>query len=185
MKKIFFLIAAIFISIASQAQIQIDETFSNDLIIIGNISSGKATNLMGAMSNQPVARIAEHKLYCRVFKDKFTYGILIDTENKVDDDFEFALGTDISKAKESINQILTLMATKPSNTSVSVKDEDKRTIQINIQNKGKITLDAIDMNGATVCNQAYLTKANLERALKLLDNKAEKKVKERIEKNNM
>ena len=48
-----------------------------------------------------------------------------------------------------------------------------------------ITLDVIDAKGAIICNKVYLTRANLDRALKLLDKKAEDKVKEQIERNKM
>lgn len=185
MKKALFLFLTTFTIITSNAQIQVQESFSNDLVIIGNISTGKAANVMGAMNGRYTPPSPEHKLYCRIFRDKVTYGILVNTENRFDDDFEFALGTDTGKAKESINSIIELMATKPLKTSVTVKDEDERTIQINLQTRKLITLDVIDSKGAIICNKVYLTRANLDRALKLLDKKAEDKVKERIEQNKM
>lgn len=187
MKKVLFLILLTFIAIiTSNAQITIQETFSNDLVIIGNISTGRAVNVMSAMGSKPnTPPAAEHKLYCRIFNDKVTYGILVDTENKFDDDFEFALGTDVEKAKESINSIIKFMGTKPLKTSFTVKDEDERTIQINLQTRKQITLEVIDAKGAIVCNKVCLSQSNLERALKLLDKKAEEKVKERIKQNNM
>lgn len=122
-------------------------------------------------------------VWIRIFRDKITYGILVDTENKFDDDFEFALGTDVEKAKESINSIIKFMASKPLKTSFTVKDEDERTIQINLNTRKQIILDVIDAKGAVICNKVSLSQANLERALKLLDKKAEAKVKERIEQN--
>lgn len=189
MKKGLFLILFTFVTIiASNAQIKIEKTFTNDLIIIGNISSGKALNVMGAMGSngytQP-AHLAEHKLYCRIYGEKTTYGILVDTENKHDDDFEFALGTDMEKAKESINQLLEFMKKQPLKTSITVTDEDKRTIQINLKNRKTITLQVIDAQDAIVVNDVYLTTSNLERALKLLNKKAEEKVKEAIKRNNI
>ena len=53
--------------------------------------------------------------------EKTTYGILVNTENRFDDDFEFALGTDIEKAKESLNAILGFMNDSPLKTSIVVK----------------------------------------------------------------
>lgn len=186
MRKVLLLAVSLFVSIInSNAQIQIEESFTNDLVIIGNISSGAALNAMGSMSGKYSPPAAEHKLYCRIFKDKVTYGILVDTENRFDDDFEFALGTDIEKAKESINSIVKFMETKPLKTSFTTKDEDERKIQINIQSRKSITLEVIDAKGDIVCNKVSLTLSNLERALKLLDKKAEKIVQKRLEQNNI
>lgn len=185
MRKLLFLIFALFITIVSNAQIKIEQTFTNDLIIIGNISSGKAWNAVAAAGgNYNTSRLAEHKLYCRIFGEKTTYGILVDTENRFDDDFEFALGTDMGKAKESINQLLQFMADKPLKTSITVKDEDERTIQINLKSRKTISLQVVDAQGITVVNDVYLSTSNLERALKLLDKKAEAKVNETIKRNN-
>ncbi len=181
MKKILFLITFSIIAIVSNAQIKVEKKFTNDLIIIGNISSGGALNVMGATPS----RVAEHKLYCRIYGEKTTYGILVDTENRHDDDFEFALGTDMEKAKESINQLLEFMKKEKLNTSITVTDEDERTIQINLKSRKSITLQVIDAHGAIVVNDVYLTTSNLERALKLLDKKAEKKVNDAIKRNNM
>lgn len=185
MKKVLLLVVLTFVTIiALNAQIQIEKSFANDLVIIGNISSGAAMNMIGSMnSKQYNAPIPEHKLYCRIFHDKVTYGILVDTENRFDDDFEFALGTDIEKAKQSINLIIEFMRTKPLKTSITTKDEDDRTIQINLETRKQIWLEVIDDKGSIICNKVRLTLANLERALKLLDKKAEKKIQERLKQN--
>ena len=185
MKKLLLLAAIATMSVwSAHAQIQVEKTFTNDLIIIGNLSAGAAMNVIGAFGNKPVPTMAEHKLYCRIFHEKTTYGILVDTENRFDDDFEFALGTDIEKARESINLILEFMATKPLQTSLTVTDEDYRTIQLNLTKRNVITLDAIDAKGAVICNKVVLTQSNLNRALKLLDGKTEKKVAKAIARNN-
>ncbi len=185
MKKLLILIVAFcgLTSLSANAQIQIQQSFTNNLIIIGNITSGEAMNVLSALNGTPT-HMAEHKLYCRIFKDKTTYGILVDTENRVDDDFEFALGKNINEAKTSLNTILGFMQSNPLNTSITVKDEDNRTIQINLKTKKGITLQAIDANGAIICNDVRLTRKNLERALLLLDSKAERAVAEAISKNN-
>lgn len=47
MKKVLFLILTTFTIITSNAQIQVQESFSNDLVIIGNIYPGNAANVMG------------------------------------------------------------------------------------------------------------------------------------------
>lgn len=183
MKKLLLLVAIATMAFTANAQIKIQESFTNDLIIIGNLSGGKAVNVMSAM-NGSADRVAEHKLYCRIFHEKTTYGILADTENRFDDDFEFALGTDIQKARESIETILKFMETNPLKTSLGVEDEDGRTIQINLLKRNVITLKAIDAQGAVIVDDVRLQRSNLERALKLLDNKAERKVAEAIAKNN-
>ena len=184
MKKFLFLAAVAALSVCgANAQIKVEKTFTNDLIIIGNLSAGSAVNVMNALNGTP-SRVAEHRLYCRIIGDKTTYGILVDTENRFDDDFEFALGTDIEKARESLGLILEFMRTNPLQTSFTVTDEDERTIQINLKKRNVISLDAIDAKGDVICNKVYLTQANLERGLKLLDAKAEKKVAQAIIKNN-
>ena len=172
MKKLLFIVVMTFMCSLTYAQIKVQNSFANDLIIIGNLSMGKAINVIGGTNT----RAAEHKLYCRIFKDKVTYGILVDTENRFDDDFEFALGTDIEKARESINTILMFMKDNPLKTSMTVTDEDNRVIQLNLVNRKTISLDALSANGATICNKVILLQSNLQRALKLLDNKAEEKV---------
>ena len=107
----------------------------------------------------------------------------MDTENSFDDDFEFALGTDIAKAKQSIEAILDFMKHSDINRSITTEDEDGRTIQINLKSRKSITLQAIDMQGAIIVNDVLLSKSNLERALQMLDGKAEEKVAKAIEKN--
>ena len=181
MKKFLFsLVLILFSHSIVNAQIKVQQSFTNDLIIIGNISSGTALNMMGS-ANGP--KLAEHRLYCRIYKEKTTYGILVDTQNRFDDDFEFALGTNISQARESIEIIMKFMDENPLKTSMTIEDEDKRKIQLNLRTKRSISLDAIDMNGEIVCDKVLLNRANLERALKLLDNKAEEKVVKAINKN--
>ncbi len=112
------------------------------------------------------------------------YGILVDTENRFDDDFEFALGKNISEAKTSLDTIIGFMDSNPLGTSITVKDEDGRIIQINLKTKRLITLQAIDAKGDVICNDVTLARGNLERALMLLDSKAELKVAKTIRKNN-
>ena len=109
---------------------------------------------------------------------------MVNTENQFDDDFEFALGTDIEKAKESIYTIIDFMKTKPLKTSFTVLDEDGRTIQINLPHRKRITLEVVDGDGKIIVNKVLLTMQNLERAIKLLDAKAEEKVQRVIERNN-
>ena len=75
------------------------------------------------------------------------------------------------------------MQENPLKTSLTIEDEDKRKIQINLKTKKSITLDAIDMNGDVVCDKVLLNYSNLERALKLLDKKAEEKVNKAKNKN--
>ena len=187
MRKLLSIAFLLFGLVASaNAQIKIEQTFTNDLIIIGNISSGKAANVITALGGGPYANVRnpEHKLYCRIFKDKTTYGILVDTQNRFDDDFEFALGTNIEKAKESLQIILGLMETAPLKTSQTVVDEDGRTIQINLMRRNNISLNAIDVHGKIICNEIFLSRGNLKRAINLLDNKADRKVAKAQARNN-
>lgn len=184
-KLVLFLLCMFALSFNAKAQIVIEETFDNDLIIIGNISSGAALNALGAMSGS-TSNLEEHKLYCRLWKDKVTYGILIDTRNRVDDDFEFALGTNIEEAKQSIQTILNFMENSDKGKSIKVSDEDGRKIQINLQNRKGVTMKVIDDSEGedrVIVDNVFLTVKNFERALKLLDEKADKVVKDAIEKN--
>ncbi len=182
MKKVLFsLLLIVGLSTVSFAQIQIEESYSNDLIIIGNISDGAAFTAISMFGSSP-QHYAEHKVYCRIFKDKTTFGILVDTESTVDDDFEFALGTDISKARESIKLILGFMDKNPIGKSIEVKDEDGRTIQIHIVKKNRIMLKVLD-GTEILYNNIYLTKNHLMRADSLIENDAMKKVEKALKKN--
>lgn len=178
-------IAAIFCTAVSvNAQIQVQETFTNDLIIIGNISSGAANNVLGAIGGNPSTKQAEHRLYCRIFKDKVTYGILVDTQNRYDDDFEFALGPDIDKSRQSVEMLLKFMKESDKNTSMVVTDEDNRTIQITLKSRTVIHLQVLESDRTTIIvNNVYLNQANLQRTIKLLNKKAEEKVAAALLKN--
>ena len=185
MRKIFLLTAFMFgVVVSVNAQIKIEQTLTNDLIIIGNISGGSAMNIVNPILTGSTDRTAEHRLYCRVFKDKVIYGILVYTQNKFYNDFEFALGTDIEKAKESIKMMLSFMANAPLKRSQTITDEDNRVIQLNLVKRKHMTLRVIDAHGEIICNKAILSKGNLERAIKLLDKKAERKVATACAKNN-
>ena len=46
MKKILLLVIGLFVSLTINAQIKIKESFDNSLIIIGNVSAGKAMNVL-------------------------------------------------------------------------------------------------------------------------------------------
>lgn len=74
MKKLYFTVLMLMTLTSAIAQINVHDTFANDLIIIGNISSGRALNLIGGSSS---TKLAEHRLYCRIFRETTTYGILI------------------------------------------------------------------------------------------------------------
>lgn len=183
MRKLLLFLFVFAMNFTAKAQIVIEESFNNDLIIIGNISSGAALNALGAMSGS-TANLEEHKLYCRFFKDKVTYGILIDTRNRMDDDFEFALGTNIEEAKQSISTILDFMENSDKGKSITVSDEDKRRIQINLQNRKGVTLKVLSEDDTKIIvDNVLLTVKNFERAIELLDKKAEKVVAEAIARN--
>ena len=165
----------------AKAQIKVEKSFNNELIIIGNLSAGRAVNVMGSTSYGPVA---EHKLYCRLFNDKVTYGILISTPNHVDDDFEFALGTDVFKAKESVGILLNFMKESDIGKSLTITDEDGRTIQIDLIKRNRIKLKIMDSErNEVILEDVSLLRVNLERALYLLENKAHDKVIKKIIKN--
>lgn len=183
MRKLLLFLFVFAMNFTAKAQIVIEESFNNDLIIIGNISSGAALNALGAMSGS-TSNLEEHKLYCRFFKDKVTYGILIDTRNRMDDDFEFALGTNIEEAKQSISTILDFMENSDKGKSITVSDEDKRRIQINLQNRKGVTLKVLSEDDTKIIvDNVLLTVKNFERAIELLDKKAEKVVAEAIARN--
>ena len=183
-KALILMILALFGSKAMNAQIQIQDEYANDLIIIGNVSIGGGANAFGAMSGD-MTKVAEHKLYCRMFGDKTTYGILVDTGNRFDDDFEFALGTDIVKAIESVETLLEFMKTRPLGTSINVIDEDGRTIQINLEGRNTISLKVLDGSNRVIAEDVILLESNLKRAKKLLETQAEKKVMKAMKKNGM
>lgn len=177
----------ILLSGTATAQIKIEAVVANQLIIIGNISDGEAWNTVSAISGAlagsttPTTKLETHKLYCRVLGEKTTFGILI--FGKQNERFEFALGTDIEKAKESLNAILSFMATSALGTSMAVTDEDSRLIQIDLplygnKSRKNINLQVLSAEKEVIIGMVHLTKSNLERAIKLLDKKAEKKIAE-------
>lgn len=183
MKRILLLTVLALSFVSVNAQIKLGQTFANDLIIIGNLSDGQVQNAILALNGyKPI--IQEHKLYCRIFKDKVTYGILVDTQNRFDDDFEFALGTDMEKAKESLRMILLFMDSTPLGTSQTATDEDDRVIQLNLEKRNSLTLEVLDAQGKIICDKVTLSKHHLERAFKLLNKKAEKKVAKAYARNN-
>lgn len=181
MRKLFLIVVMVLVGFGTKAQIQIEETYTNDLIIIGQVSAGAALN---ALSSKGPA-MAEHQLYCRVFKEQTTYGILIDSPNSYDDDLEFTLGETIEQAQQSIETLIKFLDEKPRNTSVNIKDQKGRTFQLTNNLKNSFAIKVFDAKGdVIVTNGCNLTKNNLTRASELLATKAEARVKKAIEKNN-
>lgn len=180
MKKILFLLAFILLShFVVNAQIKVQESFTNDLINIGSIAAGGIINSVTNYGNS----IPNHRVYCRILKDKTTYGLLLDTPNRYEDDFEFALGTTVKEAQESINLIIKFMNDNPLKTSMIVDDEEGRKVQLNLKTKKILYLNVLDAKGDFIFNEIPLHLPNLEKALKLLDEKAEEKVKKAVNKN--
>ena len=180
MKRILFLLVCILSShFVVDAQIKVQEAFTNDLIIIGDIAAG---GIINSITNEGYEGLPNHKLYCRIFKDKTTYGLLLDTPNMFEDRFEFALGTTINEAKESIDLIIKFMKENPLKTSMVVNDEEGRKVQLSLKTKKIISLDVIDAKGDFVFNKILLHLPNLEKALKLLDEKAEERVNKALSK---
>lgn len=181
-------------------QIEVERNFTNMLIVIGNISHGKVMNDLfydapgsswhyrdrnaAGVIEHAGLRSTEHRLYCRIFKDKVTYGILIDTRHKLDDDLEFALGSDTFAAQSSLKTLLDFMSNSPLHRSIVVKDEENRIFQFNLSGRKLLLMEAIDAHGAEICSKVEITRRNLLRALRLLDRKAEKRVSEIIARNN-
>ena len=181
MKKLILSMIVAFACFGANAQIVIEETYTNDLIIIGPVSANAALN---ALSSQG-PNLAEHRLYCRVFKDQTTYGILIDSPNSLDDDLELTLGENIEQAQQSIATLLKFLEEKPKNTSVNIKDQKGCTFQLTNVLKNQFAIKVFDANGdVIVTDGCTLTKNNLNRASELLATKAEARVKKAIEKNN-
>ena len=108
--------------------------------------------------------------------------MLLDTPNMYEDDFEFALGTNINEAKESIELIIKFMKENPLKTSMVVDDEDGRKVQLNLITKKILYLNVIDAKGDFIFNEIPLHLPNLEKALKLLDKKAEERVNKELSK---
>ena len=180
MKKILFLLVFVLSSHSiANAQIKIQESFTNDLIYIGGIEAG---GIINSVTNKGYELLPAHKVYCRIFKDKTTYGLLLDAPNMYEDDFEFALGTNIKEAKESIELIIKFMKENPLKTSMVVDDEDGRKVQLNLITKKILYLNVIDAKGDFIFNEIPLHLPNLEKALKLLDEKAEERVNKELSK---
>lgn len=75
------------------------------------------------------------------------------------------------------------MKTKPLKTSINVVDEDGRTVQITIATKNSISMKVLGGDNAVIVSNVMLTNGNLDRAIKLLETKAEKVVNKKLDKN--
>ncbi len=185
MKKLLTLVALILGTYAAFGQLKIENKFDNELIMIGNISGGAFLNATNTITNGPgsAPRVAEHRVYCRIFDGKTTYGLLVDTQNRFDDDFEFALGLTVDSAVKSVNDLIDLVTNSDAGTSYTVTDEDERKIQLNIERRKILSIKAIDAQGKVICDEVQLNLNNLNRAKELLLTKAEWKVERTLKKN--
>ncbi len=161
--------------LGAQAQIQITDVFDNNLIIIGELSAGKALN---ALSSTTTNRLTEYSLYYRILGEEETIGILIDTENPMDDDIEFALGADIKETEKSIDILKDFLRKSDLKVSATIEDVQGRILQATKYTDKLLRIHSIDSHGKVIVdNCVYLNKRILNRATRLLLEEAEEKIK--------
>ncbi|HIV80661.1 MAG TPA: hypothetical protein IAB13_06860 [Candidatus Avanaerovorax faecigallinarum] len=162
----------------SFAQINLEKTFANEIIVLGELSGGAALNAIGnvasAMGGGYYSNTAEHKLFCRCYHDSLALGILVQTANRFDDDMEIALGKDFETTKQSFSDLVLWYDSSVKGHSVSFTDIWGRRVQIN-RNQNNISLDVIDdINSKVIAENVVLTRQNLVKGIKLLDNPKKK-----------
>lgn len=161
-----FLVVTMFLAATASAQIQVTESFANELEILGNISSGSAMNALGG-------EVPIHKLYKRTFKDRITYGILGQTSNRFSNDMEIALGTTVDETRQSVEALIHLMDAGKKGESITITDVEGRKYQIDWQSKNWVHVQLVqyaDNEGLddVVAGFISLSRRQLERALKIL-----------------
>lgn len=178
MKKFLLAVCMTIASVTSFAQINLDQTFANEIIVLGELSGNATLNVIGnvasAMGGGYYSNAAEHKLFCRCYHDSLALGILVQTANRFDDDMEIALGKDFETTKKSFSDLVSWYDNSVKGQSVSFTDICGRRVQIN-KNQNNISLDVIDdINFKVIAENVVLTRQNLVRGIKLLDNPKKK-----------
>lgn len=177
------LFATVVSAVPSGAQIKIqkEESFANELMFLGDISSGTALNVLGALGG--TGTISDiHRLYCRIFHDKLTIGIAVETQNRFDDNMEIALGHDFSSTNESLQSLIDWMDEATNGMSISFEDIEGRGIQINKEKaKDRIHIQILnDLETRTVVGKVILARSNLVKAQSLLNEKNQKKITDKL-----
>lgn len=121
-------------ALPAQIKLTKQQTFANELFSLGNISGGATLNTIGRVSSAIGGGFYqegfEHKLYCRIYHDQLTIGILVITPNTFDDDMEISLGTDFETTNQSLQEIVNWYDNNSDGTSVLFKDIEGRLVQI-------------------------------------------------------
>ena len=184
MKRIALLFLFIPIFAFGQISLNEKESFGNEVIRLGNISSGGAVNAIGligsALSGEYYEEGDEHILYCRIFKDKITIGIGVKTANSFDDDMEIALGTDFQTTDKSLQDIIDWDARSAKGVSTSFTDIDGRKVQLSKKSNGFYVKVARNTNSNIIVGDVTLTSKNLKRAQSLLNESNYRKIKNKL-----
>ena len=179
MKKLLVTMCTAIISVSSFAQINLEQTFANEIIVLGELSGGAALNVIGnvasAMGGGYYSNTAEHKLFCRCYHDSLAVGILVQTANRFDDDMEIALGKDFETARQSFSDLVSWYDNSVKGQSVSFTDIWGRRVQVN-RNQNNISLNVIDdINSKVIAENVMLKRENLVKGITLLDNPKKRK----------
>ena len=174
MKKLLVIMCAAIGSVSSFAQIKMEQTFANEIIVLGELSGGAALNVIGnvasAMGGGYYSNTAEHKLFCRCYHDSLAVGILVQTANRFDDDMEIALGKDFETARQSFSDLVSWYDNSVKGQSVSFMDIWGRRVQVN-RNQNNISVNVIDdIDSRIVAENVLLKRENLVKGMTLLDN---------------
>lgn len=188
-KKIYRItVAAIFLLVtnALSAQIKLtkQQTFANELFSLGNISGGATLNTIGKISSAIGGGYYqegfEHKLYCRIFHEQLTIGILVITPNTFDDDMEISLGTDFATTNQSLQEIVNWYDSNSDGTSVLFKDIEGRLVQIDrIHDYIRFKI-LREEDFKVIVDDVLLSRQYITNAQKLLNKKNAEKIYDRL-----
>lgn len=178
MKKLITFALMVCFGLGAEAQIQIEETYANKLDIIGPLHFG--ANL--GETSYDGSKNSNYHLYKRTFKEDVTFGILIQSTNRFDDDVEIALGRTEAEAAESVNVILNFLATNEPKTSTEFTDLNGNKFQFTVYNKNFLSYKVLSYYvGKTFVadDYPYIKKTMLIKALELLGVAPESKSKKK------
>lgn len=171
-------------SIRAQINLNSEKAFANEIISLGNISEGAVVNAIGggagALSGRYYSRMSELKLYCRIFHEDLTLGLLVKTSNSFDDDMEVALGRDFDETNKSLQSILDWFDSNPNGSSISFDDIQGRHILLNKVPYSMEIKVINDIDHKIIVDNVFLKKGYIQRAQSLLNNENLRKISTKL-----
>ena len=172
----------------AQINLKQQETFANEIIMLGNISSMGAINTIGtigsALGGGYFRGGAEHKLYCRIYHEELTLGIAVITQNQFDDIMEVALGRDYQTTYQSLQDILDWFDRSAKGSSVTFDDVQGRHIQLDRMSQMDDNVFRVrilsDVDYKVISEDVYIKRQYIERAQQLLNDENARKIANKL-----